>query len=76
MDDVIKTKNLNIRTSEGDYKRIQEFAKFQGKSMSGLILDLVNDFIENWEDVRDHAEVMGRNENSYSMEEMAEKYSL
>ena len=76
MDNAIKTKNLNIRTSEADYKRIQEFAKFQGVSMSGFILDLVNEYIENWEDIRDYKKAMAENEKTYSLDEIAEKNGL
>jgi len=76
MDNAIKTKNLNIRTSEADYKRIQEFAKFQGVSMSGFILDLVNEYIENWEDIRDYKKAMVENEKTYSLAEIAEKNGL
>jgi len=76
MDNEIKTKNLNIRTSEADYKRIQEYAKFQGMSMSGFILDLVNEHIENWEDIRDYKKAISENEKTYSLSEIAEKNDL
>jgi len=76
MDDAIKTKNLNIRISEADYKRIQEFAKFQRMSMSGFILDLVNEHIENWEDIRDYKKAMESNEKTYSNKEVMKKLGL
>ena len=76
MDDSIKTKNLNIRTTEGEYKRIQEFAKFQGQTMSGFILALVRSHIETWEDIQDYKKSMAEDEPKYSLDEVKERLEL
>ncbi|MDR2108401.1 MAG: DUF1778 domain-containing protein [Coriobacteriales bacterium] len=47
-----KTKHLNIRTSEDEYRRISEFARFQGKTLSGFALESMWQQIEDWEDIQ------------------------
>jgi predicted DNA-binding protein len=46
-----KIKTLNIRTSEEEYKAIKDFASIQGQSVSGFVLGLVHDCIEDKEDI-------------------------
>ena len=51
-----KTKHMNIRVSESDYNAIKQFADFNGKSISALMLDAVWDLMEYQEDLRDFEE--------------------
>ena len=51
-----KTKNMNIRITAGEYETIKQFADFNGKSMSALMLDAVREQIEYWEDMKAVAE--------------------
>jgi uncharacterized protein (DUF1778 family) len=71
-----KTKNLNIRTSPEEYHSIKQFATLRGESMSGFILGLVHEYIENWEDIRDYKEALDRDEPTYSMEEVGKELGL
>jgi uncharacterized protein (DUF1778 family) len=47
-----KTRHLNIRTSEDEYRRISDFARFQGKTISSFALEAMWQQIEDWEDVQ------------------------
>ena len=51
-----KTKHMNIRVAENDYKKIKQFAEFNGKSISALMLDAIWEQIEYQEDLTDIAE--------------------
>jgi predicted transcriptional regulator len=51
-----KTKHMNIRVAENDYKKIKQFADFNGKSISALMLDAIWEQIEYQEDLADIAE--------------------
>ena len=48
-----KTKNMNIRISEAEYEHIKQFADFNGKTISALILDAIRDLMEYQEDLKD-----------------------
>ena len=50
---VAKTKHMNIRIAENDYNKIKQFAEFNGKSISALMLDAVWEQMEYQEDLRD-----------------------
>jgi len=50
---VTKTKHMNIRVAESEYDKIKQFADFNGKSISALILDAVWEQIEYYEDTKD-----------------------
>lgn len=50
---VVKTKQMNIRVPETDYRKIKQFADFNGKSISSLMLDAVREIIEYQEDLSD-----------------------
>jgi len=50
---VAKSKHMNIRVAENDYKKIKQFADFNGKSISALMLDAVWEQIEYQEDLSD-----------------------
>jgi uncharacterized protein (DUF1778 family) len=47
-----RKKHLNIRTSEEEYRQLKDFARFQGKSLSGFALDAMWTQIEDWEDTK------------------------
>jgi uncharacterized protein (DUF1778 family) len=47
-----KTKHLNIRSSEDEYRRISDFARFQGKTISSFALESMWQQIEDWEDIQ------------------------
>lgn len=49
---IAKTKHLNIRTSEDEYRQLKDFAHFQGKTLSGFALDAMWAQIEDWEDLK------------------------
>jgi len=51
-----KTKHMNIRVAESDYEKIKQFAEFNGKSISALMLDAIWEQIEYQEDLNDIAE--------------------
>jgi len=50
---IAKKKHMNIRVAESDYKKIQQYAQFNGKSISALMLDAVWDQITQCEDFCD-----------------------
>ncbi|MDR1068419.1 MAG: DUF6290 family protein [Clostridiales Family XIII bacterium] len=52
MNTVAKTKHINIRTTEQEYRAIQSLANFRGKTISSLIVDALWDQVEDWEDLR------------------------
>ena len=47
---------MNIRVAEHDYQKIKQFADFNGKSISALMLDAIFEQIEYQEDLGDIAE--------------------
>lgn len=49
---MVKEKNMNIRITENEYSKIKQFAEFNGKSISALVLDAVREQIELWEDLQ------------------------
>jgi len=51
-----KTKHMNIRITESEYKKIKQFADFSGKSISALMLDAIWEQMEYQEDLADIAE--------------------
>ena len=48
-----KTKHMNIQINESDYYKIKQFADFNGKSISALLLESVWERIELQEDLED-----------------------
>ena len=48
-----KSKHMNIRITENDYNKIKQFADFNGKSISALMLDSVWERMEYQEDLED-----------------------
>ena len=51
-----KIKNMNIRIAADEYETIRQFADFNGKSVSTLMLDSIWEQIEYWEDMKTIAE--------------------
>jgi hypothetical protein len=58
-----KTKHMNIRIAENDYIIIKQFADFNGKSISSLMLDAVWELIEYHDDLCDIEEYEKEKEN-------------
>jgi hypothetical protein len=50
---------MNIRVAESDYEKIRRHADFTGKSISAMMLDLVWEQIEQYEDMCDIKEYEG-----------------
>jgi uncharacterized protein (DUF1778 family) len=48
----VRSKILNVRTTEDEYSEIKKFAAFLGVSMTDLVLGSVLEKIENWEDIQ------------------------
>jgi len=75
-----KTKNMNIRITAGEYETIKQFADFNGKSMSALMLDAVWEQIEYWEDMKAVAEYEQEKANgtleTRSLKEVMQKLGL
>jgi predicted DNA-binding protein len=49
---VTKTRNLNIRTSADEYSAIKNIATFNGQTMSGFVLNLIHDYMDDLEDIK------------------------
>ena len=77
---MIKTKNMNIRVTENEYEVIKQFANFNGKSISALVLDAIWEQIEYWEDMESVAEYEREKANgtleTSSWEEVKERLGL
>ena len=75
-----KTKHMNIRIAENDYNRIKQFADFNGKSISALMLDSVWERMEYQEDLEDILEYERDKENgtleTTSWEEIRKRLDL
>ena len=75
-----KTKHMNIRINENDYNKIKQFADFNGKSVSALMLDSVWERMEYQEDLEDILEYEREKSNgtleTTSWEEIKKRLSL
>ena len=71
---------MNIRISEEEYENIKNFADFNGKTISALILDSIREQIGYWEDLKDVEEYEREKANgtlvTYSMQEVKERLGL
>ena len=47
-----KNINMNIQITDTEYEIIKQFADFNGKSISALMLDAIWEQIEYWEDMK------------------------
>ena len=71
-----KTKIINVRTTEDDFLAIQNFARFQGKSVSAFIMDTIWEKIEEWEDLKaigDYEDAKARDKIEYVSWEQVQK---
>ena len=81
---VAKTKhmdmNIQVTVTESDYEAIKQFADFNGKSISALVLDAIWEQIEYWEDLKAIEEYEEEKANgtlvTYSMQEVKERLGL
>lgn len=77
---LIKTKNMNIRISADEYENIKQFADFNGKTISALMLDAIREQMEYWEDLKDIEEYEKEKANdtpvTYSLQEVKERLGL
>jgi uncharacterized protein (DUF1778 family) len=72
----IKSKSINIRTTDSQYESIKELAEYRGTTISALLLDSVWNQIEDWEDIRDYAEEMQKDEPRTSWTEVQQQAGL
>jgi len=63
---MVKDKQLVFKLYEHEHEQIHEFAKGQGKTITGFIMDLIREEIENIEDEKDVRAVLNSNEPSIS----------
>ena len=75
-----KTKNITIPIPEIEYEAIKQFAEFNGKSISALMLDAIWEQIEDWEDMKAVAEYEQEKANgtleTYPLKEVMEELWL
>jgi uncharacterized protein (DUF1778 family) len=81
MGQAVKTKTLNVRTTEEAYKTVQDIARFQGMSVSAFIMDAIWKQIEDWEDIQaieeyERQKAAGKEIKYYSLDEIIEKHGL
>ncbi|MCL2202969.1 MAG: hypothetical protein FWB88_03405 [Defluviitaleaceae bacterium] len=67
---MVKDKQLVFKLYEHEHEQIQEYAKGQGKTVTGFIMDLIREEIESIEDERDVRAVLHSNEPSISWAEL------
>ena len=48
----VRSKVLNVRTTEDEYNEIKNFAAFQGLSVTDFVIESVLERIEDWNDVQ------------------------
>lgn len=73
METLKDSKSMSITTTESEYNLIKDFAKFQGKSISSLVLDLVREKMEELEDIQDAKEILASQEPTISWQELKQK---
>lgn len=71
-----KDKQLVFKLYEHEHTQIQEYAKEQGKTVTGFIMDLIREEMENIEDEKDLRAVLSSNEPSISWAELRKEPSL
>jgi len=72
---MVKDKQLVFKLYEHEHEQIQEYAKGQGKTVTGFIMDLIREEMENIEDERDVRAVLNDNEPSISWAELRKETS-
>ena len=73
---MVKDKQLVFKLHEHEHERIRLFAKGQGKTVTGFIMDLIREEMENIEDEKDLRAVLNSNEPSTSWAELRKETSL
>jgi len=73
---MVKDKQLVLKLYEHEHEQIQEFAKGQGKTITGFIMDLIREELESIEDEKDVIAVLNNNEPSISWAELRKETSL
>jgi predicted DNA-binding protein len=68
-----KNSALNIRISESEHKRFKAFADFQGETMASIILRVIRESMEDWEDAQDAEKIIANNEPTVSWAEVQRK---
>ena len=72
---MVKTKQLVFKLYEHEHEQIQEFAKGQGKTVTGFIMDLIREEMESIEDEKDVRAVLNSSEPSISWAELRKETS-
>jgi len=67
---MVKDKQLVIKLYEHEHEQIHEYAKGQGKTVTGFIMDLIREEMENIEDEKDVRAALNSNEPSISWAEL------
>jgi len=67
---MVKDKQLVFKLYEHEHEQIQEYAKGQGKTITGFIMDLIREEIESIEDEKDVRLALNSNEPSISWAEL------
>jgi len=67
---MVKDKQLVFKLYEHEHEQIQAYAKGQGKTITGFIMDLIREEIESIEDEKDVRLVLNSNEPSISWAEL------
>lgn len=71
---------LTIRMADSEKLRLEEYAKFQGKSVSGLVREMIALRIEDEEDaqaIREYeAEEKKGSRRRYTLDEIAKRHGL
>ena len=70
-----KDKQLVFKLYEHEHEQIQEYAKGQGKTITGFIMDLIREEMENIEDEQDVRAALNDNEPSISWAELRNEAS-
>lgn len=71
-----KTRMINIRATDDQYESIKDFARFQGKSVSSLLLDAVWEKIEDYEDIRDAEQIIAAHEETSAWDDVQKAAGL
>ena len=67
---MVKDKQLVFKLYEHEHEQIQAYAKGQGKTITGFIMDLVREEMEGIEDEKDVRAALNSNEPSISWAEL------
>jgi len=73
---MVKDKQLVFKLHEHEHEQIQMFAKGQGKTVTGFIMDLIREEMESIEDEKDLRAVLNSNEPSISWVELRKETNL